>query len=89
MRKDALLIPQQAVSELQGVYQVGVVAPDKTVTIKAVKLGPLIGDMWIVESGLKAGDSVIVDGLQRIKNKMVVNPTPFKDTQSNANLGGE
>lgn len=89
MRKDALLIPQQSVSELQGIYQVGVVAPDNTVTIKSVKLGPLVGDMWVVESGLNAGDNVVVDGLQRIKNKMTVNPTPFKDTQENASPGGK
>jgi membrane fusion protein (multidrug efflux system) len=88
LRKDALLIPQQAVSELQGIYQVGVVASDNTVTIKNVKLGPQFGDMWVVEKGLNAGDNVVVDGLQRIKNGMTVSPTPFKDTQANASLGG-
>ena len=46
LRKGALLIPQQAVSELQGVYQVGVVGSDSKVTIKTVKLGPQSGDMW-------------------------------------------
>jgi len=88
LRKGALLIPQQAVSELQGVYQVGVVAPDNKVTIKTVKLGPQFGDMWVVESGLQAGDSVVVDGLQRIKSGMTVAPTPFKDTQATAPTGG-
>jgi membrane fusion protein (multidrug efflux system) len=88
LRKDALLIPQQAVSELQGIYQVGVVASDNTATIKIVKLGPQFGDMWVVEKGLNAGDNVVVDGLQRIKNGMTVSPTPFKDTQANASLGG-
>jgi len=87
LRKDALLIPQQAVSELQGIYQVGVVASDNTATIKNVKLGPQFGDMWVVEEGLNAGDNVVVDGLQRIKNGMTVSPTPFKDTQANASLG--
>jgi RND family efflux transporter MFP subunit len=88
LRKGALLIPQQAVSELQGVYQVGVVAPDNKVTIKRVKLGPQFGDMWVVESGLQAGDNVVVDGLQRIKSGMTVTPTPFKDTQATAPTGG-
>jgi membrane fusion protein, multidrug efflux system len=87
--KGALLIPQQSVSELQGVYQVGVVAPDNKVTIKTIKLGPTTGDMWVVESGLKAGDSVVVDGLQRIKSGMTVAPSPFKDTQTNALTGGK
>jgi len=88
LRKNAVLIPQQAVSELQGVYQVGVVGADNKVTIKAVKLGPQSGDMWVVESGLQAGDNVVVDGLQRIKTGMTVTPTPFKDTQTTAPTGG-
>jgi membrane fusion protein, multidrug efflux system len=88
VRKGALLVPQQAVSELQGVYQVGVVGADNNVTIKTVKLGPQIGDEWVVESGLQAGDSVVVEGLQRVKNGMTVAPTPFKDTQANATTGG-
>jgi len=88
LRKGAFLIPQQAVSELQGVYQVGVVGADNKVTIKTVKLGPQSGDMWVVESGLQAGDNVVIDGLQRIKTGMTVAPTPFKDTQTTAPTGG-
>jgi membrane fusion protein (multidrug efflux system) len=84
LRKGALLIPQQSVSELQGVYQVGVVAADNKVNIKTVTLGPQFGDMWIVESGLQAGENVVVDGLQRVKSGMVVAPAHYKDTQSNA-----
>ncbi len=87
VRKGALLVPQQSVSELQGVYQVGVVSADNKVTIKTVKLGPQLGDVWLVESGLQAGDNVVVDGLQRVKSGMTVAPTPFKDTQSNAVAG--
>jgi membrane fusion protein (multidrug efflux system) len=88
VRKDALLVPQQAISELQGVYQVGVVGANNNVTIKTVKLGPQIGDEWVVESGLQAGDSVVVEGLQRVKSGMTVAPTPFKDTQANVTTGG-
>ena len=88
IRKSAVLIPQQAVSELQGVYQVGVVTSDNKVTIKAVKLGPQFRNMWVVESGLQAGDNVVVDGLQRIKTGMTVAPTPFKDTQAASPNGG-
>ncbi len=84
VRKDALLIPQRAVAELQGVYQVGLVGPDNKVTIKAINLGPQVADAWIVESGLQAGDTVIVDGLQRVRNGMTVAPAPFKDTQASA-----
>jgi len=84
VRKGALLIPQRAVAELQGVYQVGLVGPDNKVTVKAVNLGPQVADAWIVESGLQAGDNVIVEGLQRVRNGMTVAPSPFKDTQANA-----
>ncbi len=84
VRKNALLVPQQAVSELQGIYQVGVVGQDNKVAIKTVKLGPQFGDMWVVESGLEAGENVIVDGLQRVKTGMTVAPAQFKDTQANA-----
>jgi membrane fusion protein, multidrug efflux system len=86
-RKGALLVPQQAVSELQGIYQVGVVSADNKVTIKSVKLGPQLADVWLVESGLQPGDNVVVDGLQRVKDGMTVAPTPFKDTQANAPTG--
>jgi membrane fusion protein (multidrug efflux system) len=88
VRKGALVIPQRAIFELQGVYQVGVVGSDNKVTIKSVQLGPQLADVWVVESGLQAGDSVIVDGLQRVKNGMTVAPAAFKDTQANA-LPGE
>ena len=86
--KNALLVPQAAVSELQGIYQVGVVGADNKVTIRTVKLGPQSGDMWVVASGVQAGDKVVVDGLQRLRSGMTVSPTAFKDTQADSN-GGE
>ena len=88
VRKGALVVPQQAVLELQGIYQVGVVGADNKVTIKTVKLGPQLTDVWVVESGLQVGDNVVVDGLQRVKSGMTVAPTPFKDTQASAPTGG-
>jgi membrane fusion protein (multidrug efflux system) len=88
-RKNALLIPQRAISELQGTYQVGVVGPDNKVAIRSVKPGPQLGDMWVIESGLEPGDKVVVDGLQRIRDGMTVTPTPFKDTQADAIKGGQ
>jgi membrane fusion protein, multidrug efflux system len=87
VRKDALLIPQQSVAELQGIYQVAVVGSDNKVTIKTVKLGPQFHDMSVVESGLQAGENVIVDGLQRVKTGVTVAPVPFKDTQADALKG--
>lgn len=87
-RKNALLVPQRAVAELQGVYQVGVVGADNKVAIKVVKLGPQIGDVWIVDSGLQPADKVVVDGLQRLRDGITVAPTPFKETQADALKGG-
>jgi membrane fusion protein, multidrug efflux system len=89
VRKNALLIPQRAVAELQGIYQVGVVDAENKVTIRAVKTGPLFGDMWVIESGLQLQDKVVVDGLQRLRDGMTVAPTDFKDTQANAVHGGD
>jgi len=86
--KGALLVPAASVSELQGLYQIGVVGTDNKVTIKTVKLGPQYGDKWVVESGVQPGENVIVDGLQRVRTGVVVAPTPYKDTQANA-VGGE
>jgi membrane fusion protein (multidrug efflux system) len=88
-RKNALLIPQRAISELQGIYQVAVVDSENKVTIRAVKPGPQFGDMWVINSGLQLGDNVVVDGLQRLRDGMTVAPAPFKDTQAPAAPGGE
>lgn len=87
-RKNALLVPQRAVAELQGVYQVGVVGADNKVAIKVVKLGPQIGDVWVVDSGLQPADKVVVDGLQRLRDGITVAPTPFKETRADAVKGG-
>ena len=89
VRKNALLIPQRAIAELQGIYQVGVVNSENKVTIRAVKTGPQFGDMWVVETGLQPGDKVVVDGLQRLRDGMTVAPSDFKDTQANAVRSGE
>jgi membrane fusion protein (multidrug efflux system) len=89
VRKNALLIPQRAIAELQGIYQVGVVDSENKVTIRAVKTGPQFGDMWVIESGLQPGDKVVVDGLQRLRDGMIVAPSDFKDTEANAVHSGE
>jgi membrane fusion protein, multidrug efflux system len=89
VRKNALLIPQRAIAELQGIYQVGVVDSENKVAIRAVKTGPQFGDMWVIETGLQLGDRVVVDGLQRLRDGMTVAPSEFKDTQANAVHSGE
>jgi membrane fusion protein (multidrug efflux system) len=74
VKKGAILVPQRAVSELQGSYQVAVVGADNKVTIKVVKPGPVEGNQWVIEEGLKPGDRIIVEGLQRVKSGMTVVP---------------
>jgi hypothetical protein len=67
-----LLVPQKAVSELQGTYQLAVVGTENKVSIRAVKLGDRVGPMWIVESGVNPGELVIVEGLQKVQNGSTV-----------------
>ena len=74
-RSGALLVPQRAVTELQGSYQVAVVGAGNKVSIRPVTVGERIGTMWIVE-GVKPGDSVVVEGLTKISEGTVVNPKP-------------
>ena len=79
-RKGALLVPQKAVTELQGNYQVAVVGSDNKVQIRPVKVGERVGTDWIIEQGLKPGDRVVAEGLQKVHAGMAVNPTPLKAT---------
>ena len=73
----ALLIPQRAVTELQGGYQVAVVDSANKVGIRTVKLGDRIGSMWIVAEGLKAGERVVAEGIQQARPGIQVSPKPF------------
>jgi RND family efflux transporter MFP subunit len=67
MKKGAMVIPQEAVNELQGSYQVAVVGDDNKVSIRPVKMGERIGAMWEVTEGLKPGDRVVVQGVQKVR----------------------
>jgi len=80
-RKGALLVPQRAVSELQGSYQVVVVDSDNKAHIRPVKVGERSGAMWIIEEGLKPGERVVVEGIQKVKEGAPVTPKPFGETQ--------
>ena len=74
VRKDAPLIPQRAVIELQGSYQVAVVGDDNKVTIRTVRMADRAGSMWVAEEGVRPGERVIVEGLQKVRSGVVVNP---------------
>jgi RND family efflux transporter MFP subunit len=78
--KGALLVPQRAVSQLQGSAQVAVVGADSKVTIRAVQTGERVDTMWVISGGLMAGDQVVVEGTQKIKAGITVTPVPFNTT---------
>jgi membrane fusion protein (multidrug efflux system) len=73
-KKGALLVPQRALNELQGTFQVAVIGPGNRATVKVVQPGQRIGSLWIIESGLKPGDRVVVEGFGRVKTGGIVNP---------------
>jgi len=77
VKKGALLIPQRSVTDMQGKYLVAIVGADNKVSIRPVKVAERIGSEWIIEDGLKAGEKVVVEGTQKVKPDMVVNPQPF------------
>ncbi len=76
-KKGALLVPQRAVQELQNLYSLAVVGPDNKVTFRNVTVGPREGSLWVIEEGLKAGERVIVEGLQKVREGAVVAPKPM------------
>jgi membrane fusion protein (multidrug efflux system) len=78
IKKGALVIPQQAVSDVQGRYLVAVVSPENKVAIKPVKVGQRFGQLWVVEEGLQAGEKVVAEGIQKVREGIVVNPKPFE-----------
>jgi membrane fusion protein (multidrug efflux system) len=67
VRKGALLIPQRAVQDVQGVHQVAVIRPDETVDMRTVKVDARVGSLWIITEGLKSGERVIVEGADRVR----------------------
>jgi RND family efflux transporter MFP subunit len=79
-RQGALVIPQRAVTELQGTYQVAVVGSDNKVNIRLVKVGERVGTMWIIEDGLKPGERVVVEGVQKVRGGVTVNPKQMAPT---------
>jgi membrane fusion protein (multidrug efflux system) len=78
-QKGALLVPQRTVNELQGRFQVAVVGPDKKVDLRWVKVGERTGSLWVIDEGLKPGERVIVEGIQKVKAGMPVTPKPFQE----------
>jgi membrane fusion protein (multidrug efflux system) len=77
IKKGALVIPQRAVAEVQGKYLVAVVNPGNKVAIKPVKVGGWFGQLWVIDEGLKPGEKVVAEGIQKVRDGMTVSPKPF------------
>lgn len=76
-RTGALLVPQRAVIELQGSFQLAVVGSDNKVSVRIVKVGERVGTEWIIDSGVKQGEMVVVEGVQKVREGSSVNPKPL------------
>jgi len=83
-RQGALLVPQRAVTELQGSHQVAVVGNDNKVNLRPVTVGERVGKMWIVTDGLKPGERVVVEGLLKVRDGIPVNAKAVSEEPSKA-----
>jgi RND family efflux transporter MFP subunit len=78
LQQSALLVPQRAVTELQGGYQIAVVGPDNKASIRTVTVGDRVGTDWVIAEGLKPGEKVVAEGIQKVRAGALVNPKPFR-----------
>ena len=76
VKKGALLVPQRAVAELQNLYSVAVLTEGDKIAFRNVKVGPRVDSLWVIEEGLKPGEKVVVEGLQKVREGAVVSPKP-------------
>ena len=83
-KPEQLLVQQRAVQELQSLYSVAVVDGSGKVAFRSVKVGPRVGSLWVIEEGLKRGEQVVVEGVQRIQEGMTVvaKPAPAAAAQT-------
>jgi membrane fusion protein, multidrug efflux system len=77
VQQNALLLPQRAVSELQGGYQVAVVSDEDKISIRTVKVADRVGAEWIITDGLQRGERVVAEGVQKVRSGLQVKPRPF------------
>jgi membrane fusion protein (multidrug efflux system) len=75
VKQGALLVPQRAVRDLQGIYQVGVLGADDTVALRTVQVGERVGTLWLIERGLQPGERIVVDGIEKVRAGEKVAPT--------------
>ena len=85
VKHDALLVPQRAVSELQGSYQVAVLGADNKIHIQPVRVGERSGSLWVIEEGLQPGQRVVIEGTQKVREGVTVTATNFVAAPLSAN----
>jgi membrane fusion protein (multidrug efflux system) len=83
-QKGALAVPQRALSDLQGRYMLAVVGDQDKVTLRQVKPGEQVGSLWVIQEGLKPGERVVVEGIQKVKEGMQVVPKPYQPAAEKA-----
>ncbi|HKD71410.1 MAG TPA: efflux RND transporter periplasmic adaptor subunit [Candidatus Acidoferrum sp.] len=89
LEKNALLVPQRAVTDIQGKYLIAVVGGDNKVSIRPVNVGEKVGTMWVITGGLHPGDQVVAEGTQKVQEGLLVNPKPFQEpAAANSTKGG-
>jgi membrane fusion protein (multidrug efflux system) len=84
LERGALVVPQRAVTELQGSYQIAVINADNKVHIQDVEVGPQIGTNWVITNGLKPGEQVVIEGNGKLADGMPVHPHPAAPEQASA-----
>ena len=89
LEKNALLVPQRAVTDVQGKYLIAVVGEDNKVSIRPVNAGEKVGTLWVITGGLHPGDRVVAEGTQKVQEGLLVNPKPFQEpAAANSTKGG-
>jgi len=87
--RGALLVPERAVQEIQGTYQVAVVGSDDKIAMRTVKVGQQLDGLWVVDEGLKAGERVVTQGLQKVRDGIVVSAKPDTSTETASAAPGQ
>ena len=82
--KDALLVPQSAVMDMQGRYLIAVVDEDNKISIRPVTDGEKVGQQWVIQGNLQAGDRVVTEGVQKVRDGVQVNPLPLVEDSATA-----
>ena len=88
VNSSVLLVPQRAVAEVQGRKLIAVVDADGKVSIRPINTGEFVGDKWVVTGPLKPGDKVVAEGIQKVRDGIIVNPVPFGSVKAGTDLTG-